>query len=153
VAELTGAGIPENLELDGESIVNLLLNNDKIDREKPLYWQNELIGQEWEIAGNGYDQRYVGPNPIDFPVPKVVTARGSYVLRGYTEGTEEQFKKPTIFQLYNVDKDPLEKVELSSFEPELYSEMKNELIDLWETVQKDRVKTENEISKRVDQRK
>lgn len=152
VAELTGADIPENFELDGESIVPLLLNNEKVNREKPLYWQNELISQEWEIAGNGYDQRAVGPKPIDLPVPKVVTARGSYVLRGYTEGTEEEFKKPTIFQLYNVDKDPLEKVELSSFEPELYSEMKKEQLDMWENVQRDRVQTENEISKKVDQR-
>jgi len=152
VAELTEAEIPENLDLDGESIVPQLLNNEKVSREKPLYWQNELIGEEWEIGGIGYDQRYVGPKPIDLPVPKVVTARGSYVLRGYTEGTEEQFKKPTIFQLYNVDKDPLEKVELSSFEPELYKEMKKELLDMWEDVQRDRVQTENEISNKVDQR-
>jgi arylsulfatase A len=152
VAEFTGSNVPENIDLDGESILPLLLNNEKVKRNKPLYWQNELTGQEWEIAGIGYDQRYIGPSPIDLPLPKVVTARGSYILRAYTERNEEQFRKPTIFQLYNVDLDPLEKVELSSFEPELYSEMKNELLDMWENVQRDRMQTEDEISSRVDQR-
>ncbi|WP_277482518.1 sulfatase-like hydrolase/transferase [Catalinimonas alkaloidigena] len=152
LAALTGAELPENIRLDGKSLVPLLVNNKSISREKPLYWQNELAGQEWQIAGKGYDQRYVGPGPIDLPVPKVVTARGSYILRGYTEGREEQFKQPSIFQLYNVDKDPLEKVELSAFEPELYAEMKKELIQMYEDVQKDRVQSGNEILNKVDQR-
>lgn len=152
LADLTDSAIPEGLDLDGESIVPLLLNNEEIVREKPLYWQNELIGEEWEIAGNGYDRRYSGPNPIDLPVPKVVIARGSYVLRGYTDGKEEEFKKPTIFQLYNLDKDPLEKVELSAFEPERYAALKKELLDMWTKVQKDREQTANEILNKIDQR-
>ncbi|MFH5882764.1 sulfatase [Halalkalibaculum sp. DA3122] len=152
VAELTGTEIPENLDLDGESLVPLLLKNEKIERDKPLYWQNELTGQEWAIAGNGYNQKYVGPEPLDLPVPKVVISRGPYVMRGYTEGREEQFKKPTVFQLYNVEKDPLEKVEMSSFKPELYEEMKEELLAMWENVQQDRLQTENEIVNKIDQR-
>ncbi len=56
------------------------------------------------------------------------------------------------FQSYNVDIDPLKKVELSLVEPGLYLDMKKELLDMWENILKDRIKTKNDILNKVDKR-
>ena len=156
LCNLAGINAPKDRAIDGASLVpHLLENKEDIKREKPLYWQFEPPwNQNWEMTGVGYDKRYDGTKGVFLPLPVVVIRSGEYVLRGYTkDGKVDQFRKPVVFQLYDVANDPEERVELSKFKPNIFKKMKSDLLAIWEDVDKDRRKTMDEIKRKIDQRK
>lgn len=151
--EVAGIEKPDSLDLDGVSILPSLQDGKTIKREKPLYWQNSLAENWSVIRGNGYDRRYDGRTRNKIPTPTVAIRRGNYVLRGFAPlGSKNLMERPEIFQLYDVVNDINEATELSQFEPKRFETMKAELLEMWDEVERDRLRTEGQIQSKADLR-
>ena len=143
LAELTGADMPKDRVIDGESIVPLLLKNESISRKKPMYWQFEHHREYLHTEGSGYERRILGPKRKEEALlPHVKIREGAYTLYGLSE---EKFLRPRIFRLYNVQEDPEEQVELSRSRPEVLASLREKLLRQYDDVQEDRHRTQQLI--------
>ena len=101
------------------------------------------------MIGEGYDRRLDGslrkPNG---PRPVVAIREGNYVLRGWQT---EKFTIPTEFTLVDVVNDPEEQQELSKVKPDIYQRLKQKLIDKYQEVNTERLKTASDVEQKVSQ--
>ena len=135
LCELIGVKPPSERQLDGSSMVDLMLNGNSIKREKPLYWQFD-DPDNWIMKGDEYNSRYDGEQQnLEVDRPSVVLRSGNYVLRGIYQ---EKFMLPDQFVLYDVVNDRAEKNELSVQKPEIFNELKNQLIAIHKSVNTER---------------
>jgi arylsulfatase A len=146
ICELIGAELPNDRATDGASIANHLLYGKSIKRKRPLYWQYEYP-REYESTGQGYERRLNGQKTKTLKNrPHVAIRQDDYVLLGYDS---RQFKLPDSFKMFNVVKDPEQQIELSRKEPNRFSAMKSKLISMYNDVNKDRIKAEATIRKKL----
>jgi hypothetical protein len=116
-------------------MVDLMLNGNSIKREKPLYWQFD-DPDNWIMKGDEYNSRYDGEQQnLEVDRPSVVLRSGNYVLRGIYQA---KFMLPDQFVLYDVVNDRAEKNELSVQKPEIFNELKNQLIAIHKSVNTER---------------
>jgi arylsulfatase A len=138
ICELIGMKPPTDREIDGASMVPLMLEGKSVQRSKPLYWQYEFP-ECYNIIGEGYDSRMDGRNSNAKMYKSGVTIRsGNYALRGIFKG---KFEVPEEFVLFDVVNDPVEKHELSKQKPELFGKLKSQLIHLHKSANADRLRT------------
>ena len=166
ICDLLGIDPPSDREIDGESIADLLLEKKSIERTKPMYWQFEIPREYNVIVGEGY-YNYMfdgakisdamnnyfqavgaGENPgdkslqrkynVEIMAPHVAIREGDYMLYGYHT---DPFTLPVKYKMYNLVKDPEEKNELSKAEPELFNSLKSKLVEIYNEVNQERVKT------------
>ncbi len=170
LCELLEIDLPADRAIDGESILDHLLDNKSIEREKPMYWQFEIPREYEVIVGEGYYnhmfdgskisdamQNYfqavgAGENPgdkslqikygVEIMAPHAAIREGDYMLYGYHT---DPFALPVKYEMYNLVEDPKEKNELSEVEPELFSTLKSKLAEIYQEVNAERVKTEAAI--------
>ncbi len=147
LAELTGASLPKDVAIDGQSILPHLVEGKDIQRKDPLYWQYEYQREYREIQGEGYQRRLIGPPPRDISEfrPRVKIREGNYTLLGYSNG---QFEKPTEFRLYDLSVDIEEKNDISKQKPKILDAMKKKLLEKYEEVRMDQEATKALISKK-----
>lgn len=151
LCDMVGLQPPPDRSIDGSSILPHLLHDEEVQRETPLYWQTEL-NPMWMIEGVGYERRFDGNRSVDIPTPRVSIRQGNYVLRGFTDDRQTAFARPNIFQLYDVVHDRQETVELSKFEPEVFEQMKQALLNMWVDVNAERERTQVAVETKTDQR-
>lgn len=143
ICELIDQDLPSNREIDGVSILSLLLDNKPVKRDKVMYWQFETTSN-WEMHGEGYDRRFHGEDRLpEMKKFNVAIRKGNYVMRGVQKG---KFVQPEEFVLFDVVNDIEEKNELSEVKPEVFEQMKNELIDMYGDVNEDRLETARKIA-------
>ncbi|SFZ89454.1 arylsulfatase A [Flaviramulus basaltis] len=148
ICDIANVNLNSELKIDGVSIYQYLLNNSPIERKKPLYWQFEKRRQNWELMGEGYNQRYVGNKPLKEGIPpQVVIRQNNYVLHGYSD---KLYSKPNSYKLYDIEKDPLMTKDLSTYKPSLFEELVSKLEDMYEDVNIDRVKSAQEMKMRFN---
>jgi len=140
LCELINVDPPSDRELDGASLLNHLLYQKPIERNKPLYWQFEY-SKTWFTTGEGYDRRNDGQRgEKEASNSNVVVRSGNYVLRGLYK---EKFTAPEVFVLYDIVNDPEEKHELSAEKPEIFKDLKDQLLSIYKSANADRMAYEN----------
>jgi len=117
LSELTGAPLPKK-ELDGESFVSLLETGD-FKRQKPLLWGFYNALNEHKVA-----MRYG-----DYKILARLKNEGNYLpqIMNVYAGNEALVKQSelTDYELYNLNNDRQESVNLVAVQPEVFSEMKS----------------------------
>ncbi|MFP4059596.1 MAG: sulfatase-like hydrolase/transferase [Bacteroidales bacterium] len=150
LCELLNQDLPPNRKIDGESILYLLLENKPIERKNAMYWQFEFTGN-WELHGEGYDRRFHGEDRLaEMKNFNVAIRRGDYVMRGIQK---ERFLQPAEFVLYDVVNDIEENNELSEKVPEVFENMKKELLQMYLEVNEERIKTAEKVAMMDDRKK
>jgi len=150
--ELSGVEVPNDRVIDGESILNHLLNNVPVERISPFYWQLEL-NSHWKMFGEGYNRRYNGLAPKNVMIPRVAIRQGDYVLRGYHFCKAFEYCIPESFALFNIRFDMGEEKDLSKEKPEVFNELVNKMLELHKDINHDRMDRAYEIRNRIDQSK
>ena len=136
ICELIDVELPGDRELDGASMLGHLLEGKHIDRVKPLYWQYEYP-ECCKVVGEGYDSRFDGTQKDEKNYkPNTSIRSGNYVLRGLYA---EKFRMPEKFVLFDVVNDPDEQHELSAELPEVFAELKSQLIAIYTSANADRM--------------
>ena len=113
--EIADIKLPENIQLDGQSILPLLRNTENFNTDRPLYWHFPIYLQ----AVN--KQKDDGRDPLFRTRPGSVILKGNYKLHEYFEDN--------ALELYNLEIDPGERNNLASQMPEKADELYNLLID------------------------
>ncbi len=144
---LVGQPQPAGRALDGVSILSHLISRKSIERERPLYWQFE-DPREFVTVGEGYNRRLDGSQQVDKPSPAVAIRAGNYVLRGFQT---EEFTLPTQYTLYDIVNDPKEQQELSEVESDLFASLKQKLLNMYQEVNAERIKTATAIKQKISQ--
>jgi arylsulfatase A len=143
LVNLLGGTPPKDIQLDGESILPLLLNTGPVSRKQPMYWQFDLPRDYPTVVGEGYQRRIdgfdKGKNTL---LPRVKIRRDTFTLYGLSD---KPFSPPTHFKLFNLSTDPTEQRELPTEHP-AYAGMVKEMMSKYKDVEQERLKTENWIS-------
>lgn len=122
ICEIAGVKIPKSLELDGQSFYPLL-QGKQMKRQKPLQWH------------------HYNTNAKNKPNPNAVLRRGDYVICGFyvpkTQLKTASWKEAHIkkikngllvrFALYDITKDPQQKMDLSQSQPAQFKSLVTEL--------------------------
>jgi len=147
LCDLSGIALPSDRVYDGTSILPGLLKGKRIKREKPLYWQFDFA-RSYEVSlGEGYQRIIDGKSMVKMPLePRASIRSGDYVLLGFSSS---KFTPPISFQLYNLKEDPEQRNDIWESEKELAEKMKAELIEIFNEVNAERIKTESSIQART----
>ncbi|MCA9062139.1 MAG: sulfatase-like hydrolase/transferase [Planctomycetaceae bacterium] len=105
--ELAGADLPDDYEPDGISQVTTLMGSPSPERIKPLFWK---IDAKWPPR----------PDAPDHWAGFVIVDRNWKLLTSTDQ---------SHFELYDLNQDPLEKVDLSSSRPAIVAELLQKLND------------------------
>jgi len=121
ICDLVGVSVPANRNIDGVSAFDAFLNK-QIERETSTIW--------------------FYPNHEDsfFRMPQMSMRKDNYTLVGWLPEKADSTNlnqwianyKPEVFELYDIDIDPAQANDISSHHPEIVSNMKKEMISLWE---------------------
>ncbi|MFI0429275.1 sulfatase-like hydrolase/transferase [Mariniflexile sp. HMF6888] len=148
ICDIADINLNSKVKTDGVSMYHYLVNNKPIERENPLYWQFEKRRQNWELKGEGYNQRYIGNIPIKEGIPpQVVIRQDNFVLYGYSD---KLYLKPNSYKLYDIETDPLMTNDLSKNNPSLFEELVSKLEEMYEDVNIDRVESAKEMKMRFN---
>lgn len=128
LCEVAGIPAPGKTELDGVSLVQAL-GGKPVNREVPLFWYH------YKAWGG----------------PKVVMRRGRWKLAGFWDGperlrTDSSTMRPgdlklirsarlIRFELFDIEHDQRELEDVAAFQPEVFEEMKSEMISLFTEIQ------------------
>ena len=148
ICQLTQQALPEGREIDGTSLLPHLLHNERIKRTKPLYWQFEHP-IEYATNGEGYLRKMNGRQRLPRPGANVAIRRGKYVLRGVSE---QEYAPPTRFQLFDVTTDPEALHDISGENPRIVEHLREQLLSMHGSVDRDRRATVRFIESRGAQR-
>lgn len=111
LAELCTIKLQSTLELDGQSLAKTILNNEAIGK-RPLFF-------EWQRS---YPEKYRNMSVI----------YNNYKLIGNSEDTNDLGK----FELYHLEKDPFEAINISKENTRIVSELKSKLDDWYNDIMK-----------------
>ena len=128
LCELASVKPPSDRRLDGASIVPLF-SGEKVKRRRPLYWQFNRARSDAKVAiRDGRWKLVAGLTP---PAPN----RGGEI--GDTEIEQIRTAVPTEFALYDLNSDIAEADNLAATRPEVLNRMKDQLIEIYQEVQKE----------------
>ncbi|MFC4991612.1 sulfatase [Rubritalea tangerina] len=131
ILAMTNTPLPKKLEIDGANHLPLLLGKP-FSRNKPLQWH------------------HYNTNVKNAPNPNAVMRKGDFIICGFYDPSTQLAKaswkeahlskvktgKLTRFSLYNLKSDPKQKHDISGQHPQLFSQLKKQLIKAHLTMQK-----------------
>jgi len=127
---LAGVAVPEAIALDGANLAPAL-SGDEFDRATPLFWH------DYKAWGG----------------PRVVLREGRFKLAGWWDGpeilrTDSSTMRPgdlelirtaklVLFTLYDLETDPGERHDVAGQYPEVFAQMKTEMLEIYGEIQDD----------------
>ena len=120
ICEIAGIATPENLTIDGVSLVPLFKNESFSRKEKPLHWhfhaprggpQSAMRNGSWVITAN-WDQQFSGGRFDTLAINKIKTAN------------------LVDFKLYDIKNDVGQNKDVRNINPEVFSKLKEQLIQI-----------------------
>jgi arylsulfatase A-like enzyme len=113
LARLAGAPVPQHLPLDGEDLSRAILG-EPAQRTEAIYW---------------YYPNDIAPGNSDFVTPRLAIREGRWKLLAEEDGSGAE--------LYDLQVDPRENVDLATRQPQLTDQLTNQLLNWWRTLPRD----------------
>lgn len=126
IADAAGAELPENVEIDGDSLLPMLNKKEDLSK-RSIFWFNPHINDELQI----YDSQWPGKGAVnaDWAPASVAVRKGDYkmIWNLTPPDTRKTGWDSTEFELYNIRKDMSETTNLADTETDKAEELKAEL--------------------------
>ena len=126
--ELAGLPVPDDRPLDGSSVVGLL-DGEPVERETPLYWHYYSATDDAKCAMRVGDWMILG----HWDGPQF-TPGGQFRRAAAAEIRKAEL---TSFELYNVQRDPAQKMDLAAEEPERLRRLSAMLVKKYREIRDD----------------
>ena len=126
--ELAGLPVPDDRPLDGSSVVGLL-DGEPVERETPLYWHYYSATDDAKCAMRVGDWMILG----HWDGPQF-TPGGQFRRAAAAEIRKAEL---TSFELYNVQRDPAQKMNLAAEEPERLRRLSAMLVKKYREIRDD----------------
>ena len=125
LCEIAGVDIPSDRVLDGVSFLPVL-NGQKVDRSKPLYWQFNRSRSDAKVAVRSGRWKLVAS--LDVPDPKP--------SGGIPEGEMQAIKMASLtdFRLFDLSSDIAEESDVAERFPDQFNKLRNQMTEMYREV-------------------